>query len=298
MAERGERERHITSIASRISTSVVYAEAPTPNGPKGAPLLYKTCLETAADSLVEETNSYKLISRLPWTIQAELWALLLKDRQQKKGLETTLPRQHVCTSDDEVFQQLDLNVNFVRDHPEVFGDWEEVYGTEIYSRQHLMWREFGGLLRKLFADSDEASSLAPWRYGYLIENSEHSVMRFSLRSRYALDRQAIDLEQLISSKLVKVRLELLAHLLPELEIKSYDEGVFWWTIGPLRINFEDPVDYKEDNFISFEILNEDDNVECAELLLNAVLSPIEDEHYGGLFCFLTRYLKAFNRYDD
>lgn len=122
-------------------------------------------------------------------------------------------------------------------------------------------------------------------------------MRFSLR-RYALDRRALDFDQLISSKLVKARLKVLAHLLPEYEIKSYGDGIFWWTIGPLRITFEDPLDFKKDDFIFFETLNEDDNLECAELLLNAILSPIEDDCYGGLYYFLTRYLKAFHMYDQ
>lgn len=272
---------------------------------KGAKSLQDLCLEKAAEVFVDAPNAFELFSMLPQMPQEKLFNLLLAQKQslQKKTAEDAEFRKLIPLIDYEAMMEIDPNRrapwakedDHIRDSPS--SDWESLDTLEEYMRD--CWSEVDDHPELEMKEGDLCASR-------LYENEDQASARFSLcilpyrTDRYPFwpaDHICDDPSHAESKHLYSL---VTQHMLFCRLIRLHDSlTLVWQTNGNHKSVF---LLHKTHGMLEFDPYPSGDMdvhlrfrgsraaVKDAELLLNYVLSPINDP--DGERLFARRYITS------
>ena len=294
--------------------ALVESELEDPPRVCGTKSLRQTCLETSIDQVADEPDPHHFISPLPPSLQNDILRSLFRDRRGLKEIDRNV--EELPLSDLERLHRVDANKEFIEAHPHALkralkgeGNRLDVIGHE---KQNGRWSQFRAAVKVLEEDIHRgAIPIHNWRAPdddssfILHKNSHDSILRFSI-CRTLLNEDdcychcGVErwwFEDLISPELARRRLESLGSRLFALEMRDNAtlekyQVVFGYDL--LEISISLSRDYWQ---WTMPYKFSEANLRLAEILLNAMLSPIdmpdcypEDRHDSGRFHFAHRYM--------
>ncbi|KPI35438.1 uncharacterized protein AB675_11692 [Cyphellophora attinorum] len=263
--------------------------------PKGVRSLRQICLDRAADAMLDTPGAYGMVTALPWSLQQDLWTLFMDDRREKQELKSLVNK--LPLADREKLHDIDKNAQFIRDHPESFSV-EFFPGFDV---ERNYWTNFLGAIngiqrRTTEQHLSERRHLSEGVYEiYLVENSRDSLLRFSIcMSHDCSHQQHFALHELVSPELLMQRLHVL-HNAPGCSLTDGWSFLVRWAHGGLAITI-DIVGSSFRIWANWDSKGDRSGIRSAEVYLNAILSPIESDHWHsskwtGRNAFARRYVK-------
>ncbi|KPI39211.1 uncharacterized protein AB675_5260 [Cyphellophora attinorum] len=252
------------------------------------------------DIMLEEPAPFEMVAALPWKLQQDLLTQVSADRREK--LDSEKRRGPVPLIDQEQRDNRDANAEFIEKHAEHFVKW----GHPDLDTADAFWQNFLGWADSLQSSANEGADGVYDDPVLLVKNSDDSLIRFSICPRFVNEPSDYDcghfehfsLSDLISSELMVRRLPALADAPGG---QFFDHGdLYEWRHGELSVRIAGDTEGLQGPGMWCDFIGDRDCVRSAEVYLNALLSPIEEQYWNnrrGRTAFATRYMKLFESVD-